>query len=159
MSIHLRTQRLHYDQVWRHEVRTDPLDLRDHVDLTGRTILTTSTIATLPITTPSVVREAFSLSTARAHEASVCFPQSIMRLSLPHRSTWLVDDRSDVLGYNLQVGPPDKLLEMRHFRAISKKVASFRPLPQRRELAVIDKHVGSAGRVRAIFQIVVPAVQ
>jgi hypothetical protein len=30
-----------------------------------------------------------------------------------------------VLGYNLQVGPPDKLLEMRHFRAISKKVASF----------------------------------
>ena len=52
-----------------------------------------------------------------------------------------------VFGYDVQVISADELLQMRHFRAVSHKIPTRLSIPQRGEPLVIDKHVGSAGRV------------
>src|SRR5580693_1724699 len=109
-------------------------------------MVTTSTIAALPITTPSMVREALSLSPASAHQAKrTLSSQRTMRAAVV---SWerIVGQQivTGVLGYHAQMGLPDELLEMRHFRAIGKKVAAACPCPYRYELTIVNKHLGSA---------------
>src|ERR1700676_2807014 len=108
-----------------------------------------------------MVREAFSLSPASAHQAKrTLSSQRTMRAAVVSGER-IVGQQivAGILRYHAQVGSPDELLQMRHFRAVGKEVATACPCPYRYELAVVNEHKGSARRVRAILEVVVAAVE
>src|SRR5690242_21675555 len=101
-------------------------------------MVTTSTMAALPITTPSIVREAFSLSPARAQTAKRMLSSQWMTCPFLASGKRIVGQQivAGILGHDPQVGPADQLCQMRHFCGIGQKVAPAGAHPQRRELAI-----------------------
>src|SRR6266852_2085694 len=91
-------------------------------------IVTTSTSAALPIPTPRVVREVFSLSVLIAPKAKrMLSPQELIR-PLVGSGKRMVGHQivAGALGYDAQIGPADQLLQMWHVGATGEEVISPR---------------------------------
>src|ERR1700732_1942825 len=119
----------------------------------------TSTIAALPIITPSMVRKAFTLSTPSAPSASrMLSPQCIIRKASgnSHISEQVV---AGVFSHHMQVGRANQLFKTSFFASVCQKVATRRPLPQLAELRVVDKYIWSARRIRSVFEVIVATIE
>src|ERR1700730_296411 len=124
-------------------------------------MVTTSTMAALPIRTPSMVREAFSLSPARARRAKRTLSSQRITRPIVASGKRIVSQQivAGILSDDTQLGPAHEVFQMWYFGAIGEQIASAGPNPKRNELPVVDERVGCSGRAGAILQVVVATVQ
>ena len=124
--------------------------------------MTTSTIAALPITTPSMVREAFSLSPASAQKAKrTLSSQRIIRAAVVSGKShsWSANScrhsRLPRAGWIARRAAPDAASPSRKREGSS----GLAPVHIDTNSRIVNEYAGRPRRVRAILEVIVAAVE